>query len=66
MGHDLSIIEIKGIRTPPFKTAFMSQNHGVRTDLKILYRGENISILQFLMQISIIIWIWISIFFDWV
>lgn len=40
MGHDLSIIEIKGIRTPPFKTAFMSQNHGVRTDLKILYRGE--------------------------
>jgi hypothetical protein len=31
MGHDLSIIEIKGIRTPPFKVAFMSQNHGVRT-----------------------------------
>lgn len=34
MGHDLSIIEIKGIRTPPFKTAFMSQNHGSQNGLK--------------------------------
>lgn len=31
--------------------------------LKILYRGKNISILQFLMQVSIIC-IWISIIFD--
>lgn len=61
MGHDLSIIEIKGIRTPPFKVTFMSQNH-----LKILYRGENISTLQFLMQVSIITCVWISIFLDWV